>query len=83
MTEEKKYPVGNEGLYNSNDLPTLAAMRAEIKSLRDDVYILKGALERFQNCVIPVIEELQEFGLKVSNPVIIRRVTKAGEPPQA
>ena len=58
-------------------------MRAEIKSMREDIYILKGALERLQNCVIPVIEELQDFSLKISNPVIIRKVTKAAKPPHA
>ena len=64
----KKYPEGSEGLYNSNDLPSLALMKIEMENMKQEIFILRGEIDRFQNTVYPVIEELQSFGLKISRP---------------
>ena len=64
----KKYPEGSEGLYNSNDLPSLALMKIEMENMKQEIFILRGEIDRFQNIIFPVIEELQDFGLKISRP---------------
>ena len=76
MKEEKKYPEGGEGLYNSNDLPSIALMKIQMETLKQEVFILRGEIDRLQNIIFPVIEELQDFGLKISKP---RAVSEHGE----
>jgi len=76
MKEEMKYPEGSEGLCNANDLPSIALMNIQMETLKQEVFILRGEIDRFQNTVFPVIEELQSFGMKISRP---RAVSEHGE----
>ena len=72
MKEEKKYPEGSEGLYNANDLPSIALMKIQMETLKQEVFILRGEIDRLQNIIFPVIEELQDFGLKISRPRLVK-----------
>ena len=53
MKEEKKYPEGSEGLYNANDLPSIALMKIQMETLKQEVFILRGEIDRLQNIIFP------------------------------
>ena len=58
MKKEVRYPEA--------DVISMERMKIEIESLKQELFIVRGEVERFQNTVYPLIENIVETSIKIA-----------------
>jgi len=70
MREEKKYPEGYGYLEEK-----WIEMKIRMDNMALQMEVMEKTMASFQRTVYPVIEELQDFGMKISNPHVMKKRT--------
>ena len=65
MKKEVRYPEA--------DVISMERMKIEIESLKQELFIVRGEVERFQNTVYPLIENIVETSIKIAKGKSFRR----------